>query len=184
MKNFRLYLILPAILLVAFLFTPGQGYFSAQKQILAKEKAREEAVEQAKIAEETKRAEIQKRAEQDAIARQKENEAVERAKAEKKRKDYEDAINKLQEDIATFTSESEAYGKEVTELESQLAKLRDRKESENRATFDLSKEVELAKIERRTSELEIQRMVGMVSRTLTSSPLLTPPAPPPAPKKG
>ena len=35
--------------------------------------------------------------------------------------------------------------------------------------------------ERRIAEMEIQRMVGMVSRNLSSSPLLAPPPPPVAP---
>lgn len=174
MKKF-LYLILPAVMLAAFLFTPGMGYLAAQKEIAARVAAREEAVRQTKAAEDAKRAEIQQRAEEDARARQRENEALERAKEEKKRKEYEDAVNKLKEETATYIRETEAFNKENAALEVELGKLRDRKESLNRENFDLAKQVELAKIERRTAELEIQRMVGMVSRTLSASPLLAPP---------
>jgi len=180
MKNIQLFLVIPALLLLAFLFTPGYGYFAAQKEITAKQEAREKAAAEARQAEEAKRLEIQKRAEEDAITRQKENELLERAKEDKRRKDYEDAINKLRDDIATFTRETEGHTKESADLEATLAKLRDQKEAANRDTFDLAKQVELAKIERRIAEMEIQRMVAMVSRNLSSSPLLAPPPPPAA----
>lgn len=184
MKNIHLFLVIPTLLLLAFLFTPGYGYFAAQKEIAAKQEAREKAAAELRQAEETKRLEIQKRAEEDAVARQKENEIQERAKEDKRRKDFEDAINKLREDIATFTRETEAHAKESAELESQLAKLRDRKEAANLETLALAKEVEIKKIERRISEMEIQRMVGMVSRNLSSSPLLAPTPPAPAAPAG
>lgn len=175
MKNIHLFLVIPALLLLAFLFTPGYGYFAAQKEIVAKQEAREKAAAEAKQVEEAKRLEIQKRAEEDAIARQKENELQERAKDDRRRKDFEDAINKLRDDIATFTRETEAQAKESADFEAQLGNLRDRKEAANRDTLDLAKQIELAKIERRIAEMEIQRMVAMVSRNLSSSPLLAPP---------
>ena len=181
MKNLSLYLILPALMLLAFVFTPGIGYLASQERIAAREEARAEEAARVKAEEDARRAEIEKRAEEDARARQEESAKAERAKEEKKRKDYEDAIAKLTEDINAFSSEADAYSKEVAELEIQLVKLRDRKEKEDRETLELAKQVELAKIERRIAEMEIQRMVTMVREDLNSSPLLVPPpAPPPA----
>jgi hypothetical protein len=180
MKNLYLYLILPAILLVVFLFTPGFGYFAAQEKLEARELASEQESERLKAEEEAKRADIQKRAEEDALERQREREEQDRLKEEKKRKDYEDGIARLKEDIATYSADSDTFTKELNALQLQLSKLRDKKEVEDRQTLELAKQVELAKIERRTAELEIQRMVTMVSKTLTSSPLLKP-TPPPAP---
>jgi chromosome segregation ATPase len=175
MKNFSFYLFLPLILLVAFLFTPSVGYFAAQKKIEAREIAQAEELARVKAAEDEKRAEIEKRAEEDARARQEESAKAELAKEEKKRKDYEDAIAKLEEDIKTFSGEADAFAAEIANLEIQLVKLRDRKEAEDRETLELAKQVELAKIDRRIAEMEIQRMVAMVREDLNSSPLLVPP---------
>lgn len=183
MKNLSLYALLPAVLLLAFLFTPGVGYFSAQKQFAARDQGRAMEVSRQKAAEDARRAEIQKRAEEDAIERQKEREQQERLKEEKKQRDYEDAISKLKEDVAAYSSESDTFAKEYADLEVKLVQLRDRKEAEDRATFELAKQVELGKIERRTAEMEIQRMVGMVSGRLSSSPILAPPPPIPSPGK-
>jgi chromosome segregation ATPase len=172
MKNFSFYLFLPLILLVAFLFTPSVGYFAAQKKIEAREIAQAEELARVKAAEDEKRAEIEKRAEEDARARQEESAKAELAKEEKKRKDYEDAIAKLEEDIKTFSGEADAFAAEIANLEIQLVKLRDRKEAEDRETLELAKQVELAKIDRRIAEMEIQRMVAMVREDLNSSPLI------------
>ena len=180
MKNLALYLIIPAFLLVAFLFTPGLGYFAAQKEIDAREAARKAEIAKKQAEEEAKRAEIQKRAEADALARQKEREEEDRKKAEAKEKAYQDAIDKLNSDIAEYTKDADKYSSEVNAYELQLAKLRDKKEKLNSETFDLQKKVELAKIERRTAEMEVQRMVSMVADKLDTSPLMTPPPPPPA----
>jgi len=181
MKNLYFYLLLPAVLLLLFLFTPGFGYFAAQEKIAARDHARAEEIASIKAAEDLKRAEIQKRAEEDALIRQQENEQQERLKEEKKRQDYEDAINKLKSDIAAFNGDADAFSKEIADLEIQILKLRDRKEAQDRETLELAKQVELAKIERRTAEIEIQRMVSMVGERLSSSPLLSPPPPPPLP---
>ncbi|HUG09735.1 MAG TPA: hypothetical protein VMM36_01920 [Opitutaceae bacterium] len=181
MKNFSFYLFLPLILLVAFLFTPGVGYFAAQKKIEAKEVAKAEELARIEAAENEKRIEIEKRAEEDARTRQEESANAERTKEEKKRKDYEDAISKLEEDIKTFSGEADAHAAEIANLEIQIVKLRDRKETGDRETLELAKQVELAKIDRRIAEMEIQRMVAMVREDLNTSPLLVPPVPPPAP---
>ena len=180
MKNLALYLIIPAFLLVAFLFTPGLGYFAAQKEIDEIEASRKAEITRQQKEEQAKREEIQKKAEADALARQQERDEEERKKAEAKEKAYQDAIDKLNADIAEYSGDADKYSKQVNDLELQLAKLRDQKEDLNRETFDLQKKVELAKIERRTAEMEVQRMVGMVATKLDTSPLLTPPPPPPA----
>jgi hypothetical protein len=61
-----------------------------------------------------------------------------------------------------------------------LVRLRNAKEKANTDTFTLAKHVETLKIDRRSAEIEIQRMVDMVGQRLNSSPLstYTPPAPP------
>lgn len=179
MKSLYLYIVVPAVLLAAFLFTPGVGYFSAQKQIAAKV-ARLEAEKAAKKAEEdTKRKEIERKAAEDARQRQADREAQEKAKAEKKERDYQEANQKLQNEINEHSTEADKFAKEAADLEIQLTKLRARKEQATREAFELAKQVELAKINRRNAEIEIQRMVDMVAQRLNASPLSAPPPPPP-----
>lgn len=179
MKSFYLYIVVPVVLLLVFLFTPGVGYFSAQKQIAAKV-ARLESEKAAKKAEEdAKRKEVERKAADDARQRQAEREAQEKAKAEKKERDYQDALAKLTAEMNEYATEADKFAKEAADLEIELTKLRARKEQTTREAFELAKQVELAKINRRNAEIEIQRMVDMVAQRLNASPLSAPPPPPP-----
>jgi chromosome segregation ATPase len=119
------------------------------------------------------------KAQEDAKERQAKREAEDKAKADKKEKDFQDAVGKLQADINEYSGEADKFAKEAADLEIQLTKLRSRKEQATREAFELAKQVELAKVNRRNAELEIQRMVDMVAQKLNSSPLSAPPPPPP-----
>jgi chromosome segregation ATPase len=182
MKSLYVYVLLPLILLVAFLFTPGAGYFSSMKQLEEKNKqiAAQKAAE--KAADDARRAEIEKKAAEDAKKRQEQREAEERAKEQKKIKEYEDAMKQLRDEAAKYTAEADNFQKETNALELQLNELRSLKEKTNREVFELAKQVELAKVNRRNAELEIQRMVDMVAQRVGASSFAAMP-PPPAPKK-
>ncbi|MBA3850419.1 MAG: hypothetical protein C0502_10565 [Opitutus sp.] len=182
MKNIYIYVLLPAILLAAFLFTPGTGYFSSMQQLAEKHKrvAAEKAA--AKAADDARRADIEKKAAEDAKRRQEQREAEEKAKEQKKVKEHEDAMKQLRDETAKYTAEADAYQKETNSLELQLNDLRNQKEKSNREVFELSKQVELAKVSRRNAELEIQRMVDIVAQKVGASSFAAMP-PPPAPKK-
>lgn len=181
MKTFYLYLIVPFVLLLAFLYTPSVGYFAAQKRIAAKVAAAEAAKEAKQAEEDRHRKEVEAKAAEDARERQLKREAEEKAKQEKREREYQDANDRLSRDIAEFSGEADKFAKEAAELDIALAKLRTRKESAAREAFELAKQVELAKIERRNAEIEIQRMVDMVAQRLNASPLSAPPAPPAPP---
>lgn len=179
----KYYLIAPVALLLAFLFTPGVGYFSAQKEITARLDAENKRKEEAAVAEAKRKAEIERKANEDAQKRQKERDAEEKAKADKKEKDYADALNKLKEETAGYVADTDKLVKENAELEIQLGNLRNQKEKTNREVFELAKQVELAKISRRNAELEIQRMIEMVGTKAGASTIAqipVPPTPPPA----
>ncbi len=180
MKNLYLYVIIPGILFLAFVLTPGVGYVSAQKDMAAKEETRQAAVKAKQDAEDARRRAIEAKAAEDAKQRQLEREQKEREKADKKARDYSDAIQKLNDDIALYSGEADKLALDASNLELQLNTLRNNKEAANRAAFDLSKQVEFAKVNRRNAELEIQRMVDIVAQRLNASPLSAPPPPPPA----
>ncbi len=182
MKNLYIYVLLPVILLVAFLFTPGAGYFSAMKELETKNIRIKEEKAKAKAADDARRAEIEAKAAADAKKRQEQRDAEERAKEQKKLKEYEDAMKQLRDEAAKYASEADTFQKDFNALEIQLNDLRTLKEKTNRDVFELTKQVELAKVSRRTAELEIQRMVDMVAQRLGASSLAQMP-PPPAPAK-
>lgn len=182
MKNLYVYVLLPLVLMLAFLFTPGAGYFSSMKEL--EEKSRRVAAEKAaaKAAEDARRLEIERKAQEDSKKRQEQRDAEDRAKEQRRIKEYDDAMKQLRDEAAKYAAEADAFQKEANALELQLNELRTTKEKTNREVFELAKQVELAKVNRRNAELEIQRMVDMVAQRLGASSLASMP-PPPAPTK-
>ena len=181
MRNIYIYVLIPVVLLLAFLFMPGSGYFSAMKDLAAKHAAVAQKKADEKAAEDARRKQIEERAQADAKKRQDQRDAEERAKEQKKIKEYEDAMRQLKDEADKYLAEADKNQKDANALELQLNDLRSNKEKTNRETFELSKQVELAKIARRNAELEIQRMVDMVAQRLGASYLAQ--MPPPAPAK-
>lgn len=174
----KFYIIVPVVLLGVFIFF----YRGALQEMAAKDELKRKEAAALQAADDARRKEIEARAAEDARKRQEEREAVERAKEEKKIREYEDAMKQLREETARYASEADALSKQANGLEIQLAEMRTLKEKTNREAFDLAKQVELAKIQRRNAELEIQRMVDMVAQRVGNSSLAQMP-PPPAPTR-
>jgi RecA-family ATPase len=172
----KYYFIAPAVMLGVFLFF----YRGALAEMDAKEEAHKREVATAKAADDVRRKEIEAKAEADARKRQEERDAEEKAKLEKKEREYQTAMNQLKDEADKYTADADKYAKESSDLEVQLANLRIQKEKTNREAFELTKSVELAKINRRTAEMEIQRLVEMVGTRAEKSALTALPPPPPA----
>jgi hypothetical protein len=176
-----MYLIFPSVMLAGFLVI----YFSHAKEAEEKEarhiaqvaKEKSEAEEKKKVAETKAREDAKKRAEErDAEERKKEEEkAVKQAADDKKVRDA----------TAEYTAKGQAAEKQGKELEAELDRLRKEKDKTSRETFELAKQVELARIARRNAELEIQRMTEMIAKRASDSSLTRPPVipPPPMPAK-
>ncbi|MBI3884683.1 MAG: hypothetical protein HY302_02985 [Opitutae bacterium] len=174
----KFYLIIPGTLLGVFLFF----YNGALKEMKAKEVAAQVEKDRKNAEEAVRKAEIEKKATEDATERQRKRDEEDRAKEEKKRHDYQEIINVLTRDVNSNTAATDKYAKEAADLELQINAQRNRKEKLNTETFDLAKQVERAKIERRNAELEIQRMVEMVAKKVGESSLTNIPPPPPPSK--
>lgn len=172
----KFYIIVPVVLLGVFLFF----YNGALKEMAERESAKKAEVAKVKAAEDARRAEIEKKAAEDSKKRQDQRDAEERAKEQKKVKEYEDAMRQLKDEADKYLAEADKNQKEANALELQLNELRSTKEKVNRETFDLAKQVELAKVARRTAELEIQRMVDMVAQKVGASSFAQMPPPPPS----
>lgn len=175
----KFYLIVPGTLFAVFFFF----YSAALKEMKIKEDNRIAEVARVSAAEAKRKAEIETQATADAEKRQRERDEADRAKEEKKRRDYLEGIALLTKDVNSNTSTTDKYAKESADLELQINSMRNRKEKLNTETFELAKQVEHAKIERRTAELEIQRMVEMVAKRVGASSMANIPPPPPPPAK-
>lgn len=174
----KYYFIVPALLLGGFIFL----YRGATEQMEKKElkhKAEQAAV---KAEEDARRKEVETRAQLDAEKRQKEREKEEQAKILKKEKDYNDAMAKLKHEADGYAAEVTKLTNESNQLEIALVNGRILRDKTSRESFELSKEVELAKITRGRAELEIQRLIEMVGTKAAASTLAALP-PPPAPVK-
>lgn len=141
---------------------------AAERKIAMARKAEEEAM---------KKKELENKAREDA-----ERLAAERAAAEakklKERADAQAAEDKKVKDATDRAlGECEKFTDQIAKSEREISLLRAAKEKDNREYLELSKQLELARIDRRNAELEVQRMTENVARKASSSAIanFTPP---------
>lgn len=175
----KYYFIVPALLLGGFIFL----YRGATEEMTRKEENHKREVAAAKAEEDARRKEVELRAQADAEKRQKDREKEEEAKRVKKEKDYNDAMAKLKHESDGYAAEAAKLSNEANQLEIALVNGRILRDKTSRESFDLNKQVELAKINRRSAELEIQRLIEMVGTKASTSTLAAMPPPPPPAKK-
>ncbi len=176
-KTFVTYIVIPGIMLGIFTFF----YFAAVKEMDAREvqKAAEKA--KAEKDEADRKAVIEKKATEDAEKRTREREAADAAKAAEKEAAYQKVMKQLTSEAADYSGQADKLNKEVQDLELAISQSRANKEKLNRETFDLAKQVELDKISRRNSEIEIQRMVEIAGKKMATTTIAMPPPPAPLP---
>lgn len=173
----RSYYIVPIILLALFGGLYWQHMGEMEKKIAAQQ------AEQARIKaeEDAKKKEAERKAREDADRRIAQREAEERAKEEKRAAQKQADIDKIKAATAKANEQLASFNKQASALEKELAALRAQKEKLGREAFDLSKKVELALIDKRTAEFQVQRMAEMVAKRASDSSMTklpTPPAPP------
>lgn len=174
----KYYFIVPAILLGVFVFF----YRGALEEMNIKEQTHLAKLAADKAIEDARRSEVEKRAQADAEARQKQRDEEDRIKQEKKENDYLDAMAKLKKEADGYKAEADKLAKESSESEIALLNGRILRDKTSREAFELSKQVELAKINRRNAELEIQRLIEMVGSKAAASTLAAMPPTPPVKK--
>lgn len=167
----KYYFIIPAFLLGGFIFL----YRGALSEMKHKEETQLAQKAADKAAEDARRIEVEKRAQADAEKRQKDREILEQEKLAKKEKDYNDAMAKLKHETDGYVAESNKLTKDVADLEVALTKGQALRDKTNLEAFELSKQVELSKINRRSAELEIQRLVEMVGTKASTLAAMPPP---------
>jgi len=174
-----MYLIVPAILMVGFVFV----YLSHVEKTHAKEAKQKADMVAKKAEDDRKKKEAEDKARADAKKRQDEREAEEKRKEDEKIAKQRADDEKVRAATAEFQNKANASAKLIEQREKELDGLRKERDRLNRETFDIAKQVELARIARRNAELEIQRMTEMVTQRAANSSLTRPPTLPPAPAK-
>jgi hypothetical protein len=146
-------------------------YFSETKKHEAKERQRAITVAAQKAAEDARKAAIEEAARADAAKRAAQRAADEAKKEADRIAKWEAVGREVQEATDKHNADADRFAKRAAELELQLSALRAQKEQLNREAFELAKQVELGKVNRRTAELEIQRITEMISRKAAASSL-------------
>ena len=166
-----MFLIFPGILLLVFLF------FYHQNTASMAERARAHAAQAArqKADEAARKKMIEDKAREDAERRTAEQ-AADEAKRDadnlaKKTADRE----KIKADTEKDQAQIDKYTKEAADLQAQFDSLVKQESDENRADFELIKNVERARINRQDAELEIDRFVDMIAQRAERSSLTHPP---------
>ena len=167
----RLYLIVPLILLGAFSGIYWQH--SRATAVHAAEKAA--AAEVSRQAEEAKKAEAARQARADADRRAAERLVEEQKREAAKRARFEEDGRLIADDTARYNAKVAELTAENAKLEQQLIDLRSSRETLNKETFALAREIELARIAKRNAELEIVRLTAMVARQAGNTTLARPP---------
>ncbi len=173
-----LYVLAPAAMLAVFLFF----YFESKAETEAKERAHQEQVAREKADAEQKKQIAEAKAREDAERRNAEREA-EDAKASKEKEDkYLAGMQRIQSDTDKSNALAEGYAQQVSELTIKLDTLHKQKDALTREEFELSKKIELEEVERRNAELDIQRLVQIISDKAEQSAMAKMPPPPPEKK--
>jgi hypothetical protein len=162
------YVIWPVILVAAFI-----AYFIQfdKKDTLAQQEkvAREEAEKKAKEAEKERLKEeaAKENLKQAAIKAEEEEKKLKEKEAKQFAKDEE-----VRQDTASRRAEIDRMAKEKGDLQAKLAETRRARLKAEADSFDVARAVELAKIERRTIEMEIQRVAGLIANKVDASSLV------------
>lgn len=172
-----IYLIIPGVLLGLFLIF----YFSHQKESQAREAERTAIATKKKADEQRTKEEAEQRAREDAAKKQAEREAEEKKKEDERRAKQAAIDKEIRDTTEAARAEAARYQKDAQTLQTQLEQLHRDKDRLSREAFDLQKQVEAAKVERRNAELESQRMIEMIVRRASDSSLVRMPVMPPVP---
>lgn len=156
----KIYLIIPLVLTLAF-----SGFYLTHRKEAAV-KAQQVQADAAKVAAEAqaKKVAAEKQARDDADRRTAERVAEEKKKEDEKRAKWEAIGKTIADDTTTYVTQAEKNAAELKALQAKLTAVREEKDRATQANLDFDLEVEKARVAKRSSELEIQRLVEMVAR--------------------
>jgi len=162
------YVIWPVVMVAAFIAYFIQ--FNKADTLAQQEKEARELAE--KNAKEAEKERLKQLAAEDNL-KQAEIKAKEEAEklAARERKQWE-KDEEVRQDTLARRAEIEKMAKEKGDLQAKLAETRRARLKAESESFDAARNVELAKIERRTVEMEIQRAAGLIANKVDASSLV------------
>jgi hypothetical protein len=169
------YVLFPVALLAIFTVF----YMSSRAETLAKEQAHREQVAQEKAEADAKKQVAEAKARDDAEKRNIERAAEEAKIAKDKEDKYNADMERIKEDTDKSNATADEYAKKVSDLTIELDTLRKQKDQLTRDAFEADKQVELADVDRRNAEMEIQRYTAMIADRADQSAMAKMPPPPP-----
>lgn len=166
----KFYLFVPCVLLLAF-FVYERDFRKARAE---QEAVRTVQVTARKAADDQRLARLRAAAAGAAEQRQQQREHEDRERAAKKQRDYETALHAVEADARTHETAVATLTEEAAALEAELAKLRTARQQLEQRTFELTRNVETNRIERRNADLDIQRATAILASRLGESAVLWP----------
>lgn len=171
-----MYLISVGSMTAVFMFF----YFAHLKESEKREAEHKIALQKQLDAKAKEKAELEEKARIDAAAKTAARAAEDAKKEADRVAKWEAAGLEIKTTTDTLNAEADKLAKEAASLEIQLNNLRNEKEKLNRENFELSKRVELAKINKQNAEMGIQRTTEWIARRAAASSLTQMPPPLPA----
>ena len=156
-------------------------YLAESKEAEIKDKARAAELAKTKALEEEKKKIAEEKARLDSAKRSAERAAEEAKREADKIAKREAESKRIQDETDKYLADSAAQTKKISDLELQLEAARKAKDQASRESFDLLKQVERAKVERRNAEIEIARLTEILARRASDSSMTRMPTPPPPP---
>jgi hypothetical protein len=175
-----LYFIAPVLGIGVFLFFYFSHIEEAEKAMKIKaEKSAMVAKEEA-----AKKSALEDRARKDAEAKAKQRADEDAAKEAEKIANWNRQGKEIKDATDEAIGKSSNHTARIVALEKELTETRRKKEAANRESLEISKRIEQNKVDRRSAELEIQRLTDLVAHKAEDSALAAPPPlPPPPPAK-
>jgi chromosome segregation ATPase len=170
-----LFVISPASMLAVFLVF----YYSDRAKSEAREHAHAVQLAQEKADADEKKRIAEAKAKEDADRRNQERIAEQARLAKEKQDKYDAEMARIKANTDKSNATAEKFAKEISDLSIQLDDLHKRKDALTRETFDLAKKVQQAAVERHNADMDIERMVEMISERADQSDMAKMPPPPP-----
>jgi hypothetical protein len=174
-----LFVISPACMLAVFLVF----YLSDRKQSEIREEAHQVELAKLKAEAAEKKAIAEAKAKDDAQKRDLERIADQARVAKEKQDKYDADMARIKASTDKSNASAQRFADRVSELTIKLDSLHKQKDELTRQNFELIKQVQLAEVARHNAEMDIQRMVEMISDRADASAMAKMPPPPPAPAK-
>ena len=170
-----LFVISPATMLAVFLVF----YYSDRAKSEARKHAHEVQLAKEKADADEKKRIAEAKAKEDADRRNLDRIAEQARIAKEKQDKYDAEMARIKENTDKSNATAEKFSKEISDLSIELDDLHKRKEALTRETFDLAKKVQQAAVERHNADMDIERMVEMISERADQSEMTKMPPPPP-----